>query len=88
VADSIRQSVTIPGELARKIERAAKQQHETFSKALLRFARIGMSEEERARKRLRAVVYKIQAAATEEEAARYEDELVEAIFGPQRERRA
>ena len=40
------------------------------------------------RKRLRAVVHKIQAAATEEEAARYEDELVEAIFGPQRERRA
>ena len=87
MAKSVRQSVTIPGELAREIERGAKRRHATFSKALVDYARRGIYEEQRALEKLRLVVRKIQAALTEEEAAavRYEDELVEAIFGPHRE---
>ena len=84
MAKSVRQSVTIPGELAREIERGAKRRHATFSKALVDYARRGIYEEQRALEKLRLVVRKIQAAPTEEDAARYEDELVEVIFGPQR----
>ena len=84
MAKSIRQSVTVPDELARKIARGAKRRHETFSKALVDYARRGIYEEQRAFEKLRLVVRKIQAAPTEEDAARYEDELVEVIFGPQR----
>ena len=81
---SVRQSVTVPAELAREIEREAKRRHETFSKALLHYARVGMTEEQRAVKKVRSLMRKIQAAPTAEEADRlYGDELIETIFGPQ-----
>jgi|SRR5262252_4602878 len=84
MTDSVRQSVTIPGELAREIERGAKRQHETFSKSMLRYVRLGIAEEQRAQERLRDVVRKIRSAPTTEEAETFTNELTEAIFGPQR----
>jgi len=84
MADSVRQSITIPGELARKIKRGAKRQHETFSKALLHYARLGIAEEERAERNLRGIVDKIRSAPTAEAAEAFTDELTEAVFGPQR----
>lgn len=81
---AIRQSVTIPGDLAELIERL-KQQNESISKVLLRYARLGIREEERREQELRSLVRKIQAAPTPEEADRlYGDELIETVFGPQR----
>lgn len=84
---AIRQSVTIPGDLAELIERK-KQQDESISKVLVRYARLGIAEEARARVRLREVVRKIQAAPSEAAAEAYVDELTEGLFGPQRQGRA
>ena len=86
MAASVRQSVTVPADLARRIARDARQRHQTFSKTLLDYARLGLLEEERAKKRLRDVAEKIQAAPTPEAAGHYAGELTEAIFGPPRKK--
>ena len=87
MAKSLRQSVTIPADLAREIEREARRQHKTFSKALIDYTRAGLTEQQRARRKLRSLVRKIQAAPTFEEADRlYGEELIETIFGPQEPR--
>jgi hypothetical protein len=51
---SIRQSVTVPGELVGKIARGAQRKHLTFSKALIEYARAGVTEEERDQRKMRA----------------------------------
>jgi hypothetical protein len=73
----------VPADLAWKIGQGAKRNHQTFSKALVEYARRGVAEEERARERLRGVVEKIQAAKSSEEAEALGAELMEAVFGPQ-----
>lgn len=80
---SKRQSITFPGELWQQVEWGAKRQHETFSKAVLRYVRQGLAEEAKAKERLREVVRKIQAAGSDAAADAYVDELTEAVFGPQ-----
>ena len=88
ITGSIRQSVTVPDDLARKIQRNAKRKHQTFSKALVDYARLGVAEEEKAKQKLGLVVRKIQAASSDEEAESLALELTEAIFGPQSPSRA
>jgi hypothetical protein len=83
MASSVRQSVTVPADLARQIQRDAKRKHQTFSKTLLDYARVGLVERDRRFKQLHEVVEKIQSAATAEDAAQFDEELEEAIFGPQ-----
>jgi metal-responsive CopG/Arc/MetJ family transcriptional regulator len=88
MANSVRQSVTIPGDLARQIDGAAKRRRETFSKSLLHYARRGIAEEQKTEQALRAVLRKIRAETSDSEAESYAAELTEIVFGPQRERRA
>ena len=83
IADSIRQSITIPGDLIRDIRRSAKLRHETISATLIHYVRTGIAEEQKAKKKLASVVEKIRAAPTPEDVKRYTDELAEALFGPQ-----
>lgn len=79
-----RQSVTIPGDLVRDLQRSAKHRHETVSATLIHYARAGIAEEQKAKQKLRDLVKKIQAAPTPQEAEqKYGDELIETIFGPQ-----
>ena len=88
MAKSVRQSVTVPAELAREIEQGAKRRHETFSKALVNYARLGIKEEEKTLRQLRAVFRKIRAAKSDSEAETYGEQLIEIMFGPQQEPRA
>jgi hypothetical protein len=79
---SIRQSVTVPEDLARKIGRGAKKKHLIFSKALIEYDRLGVAGQREAAIGGR-VVEKIQAATSREEAEALTVELTEAVFGPQ-----
>jgi hypothetical protein len=80
---SIRQSVTVPGELAAKIASGAKRKHLTFSKALVEYARLGAAEEKQAKQKVRSVVEKIQAARSQEAAELLTAELRDTVLGPQ-----
>jgi hypothetical protein len=59
---SIRQSVTIPGELVGKIARGAKRKHLTFSKALIEYARVGVAEEEQTGRKMQSAVEKLRGS--------------------------
>jgi hypothetical protein len=54
VPSSHRQSVTIPIDLARKIEREARKRYQTFSKTLVDYARIGFEADQKAKSAPRA----------------------------------
>jgi hypothetical protein len=78
----IRQSVTVPGNLAAKIARGAKRKHLTFSKALIEYARLGVAEEARAKEKVRSAVEKMRAAKSLDETETLVTELAEAVLGP------
>jgi hypothetical protein len=80
-ARSVRQSVTIPANLAREVKRVAKERKLTMSRALVTLAEQGVEAEAAARTKL-AAAYE-QFIATKDPTKKNEagKELIQAIFG-------
>lgn len=80
-ATSVRQSVTIPAQLAVEVRRVAKQKHLTMSRALVTLAEKGVEAEAAARESLNSAYRQFMSAdgaAQKNEAGK---DLIRAIFG-------
>jgi hypothetical protein len=80
-AVSVRQSVTIPAQLAIEVERVAKKKHLTMSRALVVLAQRGVEAETAARDNLNATYRRFMAEndpARKDEAGK---DLIRTIFG-------
>ncbi len=78
---SVRQSVTIPAQLAREIRRVAKERNVTMSRALVTLAERGVKEETAARARLTAAYGKFMAERDPARKSEIGEDLIRAIFG-------
>lgn len=80
-ASCIRQSVTIPAQLAIEVERVAKKKHLTMSRALVMLAQRGVQAEAVARDSLNATYRRFMSETTLECKVEAGKELIRAIFG-------
>ena len=80
-ASSIRQSVTIPAELAVEVERLARKKHLTMSRALVVLAQSGVDAEAAARQNLNAAYRRFMAEADPARKDEAGKDLIRAIFG-------
>lgn len=78
---SVRQSVTIPAELAREVRRVAKERNVTMSRALVTLAERGVEAEAAARARLTATYEKFMAEGDPAKKSEVGEDLIRAIFG-------
>lgn len=80
-ASSVRQSVTIPAQLAIEVERVARKKHLTMSRALVVLAQRGVEAEAAARDNLNATYRRFLSEADPERKGEAGKDLVRAIFG-------
>jgi hypothetical protein len=80
-ASSIRQSVTIPAQLAIEVERVAKKKHLTMSRALVVLAQRGVEAEAAARDDLNATYRRFMSETDPERKGEAGKDLIRAIFG-------
>jgi hypothetical protein len=80
-ASSVRQSVTIPAQLAIEVERVARKKHLTMSRALVVLAQRGVEAEAAARDNLNATYRRFLSEADPECKGEAGKDLVRAIFG-------
>ena len=80
-ARSVRQSVTIPAQLALEVRRVAKERKVTMSRALVTLAEQGVEAEATARARLAAVYQEFMSEADPAKKNEAGRELIHAIFG-------
>jgi hypothetical protein len=80
-SSSIRQSVTIPAELAIEVERVAREKHLTMSRALVALAQRGVEAEAAARENLNGTYRRFMAEADPERKGEAGKDLIRAIFG-------
>ncbi len=80
-AQSVRQSVTIPAQLAIEIERVAKKKHLTMSRALVVLAQRGVEAEAAARNDLNATYRRFMSETDPERKGEAGKDLIRAIFG-------
>ena len=78
---SIRQSVTIPPQLATAVRRVAKEKHLTMSRALVVLAQRGVEAETAARDNLKATYRRFMFEADPERKGEAGKDLIRAIFG-------
>lgn len=78
---SVRQSVTIPAELAREVRRVAKERDVTMSRALVTLAERGVEAEAVARARLKAAYEKFMAEGDSVKKSEIGENLIREIFG-------
>lgn len=78
---SVRQSVTIPAELAIEVRRVAKQRHLTMSRALVALAERGVEAEAAARDNLNAAYQKFMSEIDIGRKNEAGKELIRSIFG-------
>jgi len=78
---SVRQSVTIPAQLAVEVERVAKKKHLTMSRALVVLAQRGVEAEAAARNDLNATYRRFISEADPERKGEAGKDLIRAIFG-------
>jgi len=78
---SIRQSVTIPAELAIAVGRVARKEHLTMSRALVTLAQRGVDAEAAARENLNATYRRFMAETDSERKGEAGKDLIRAIFG-------
>jgi hypothetical protein len=81
MATSVRQSVTIPAQLAIEVERVAKKRHLTMSRALVVLAQRGVEAEAAARDSLNATYRRFRSEADPERKGEAGKDLIRAIFG-------
>ena len=80
-APSVRQSVTIPAQLAIEVERVAKKEHLTTSRALVLLAQRGVDAESAARAHLNTTYRRFMAEADPDRKGEAGKDLIRAIFG-------
>jgi hypothetical protein len=80
-APSVRQSVTIPAQLAIEVERVARKEHLTISRALVLLAQRGVDAESAARTHLNATYRRFMAEADPERKGEAGKDLIRAVFG-------
>ena len=78
---SVRQSVTIPAQLARELRRVAKERNVTMSRALVTLAEQGVEAEAAARAKLTATYEKFMAESDPARKSEVGEDLIRAIFG-------
>jgi metal-responsive CopG/Arc/MetJ family transcriptional regulator len=78
---SVRQSVTIPAQLAIEVERVARKKHLTRSRALAVLAQRGVEAEAEARDRLNATYRRFVSEADPARKGEAGKDLIRAIFG-------
>ena len=76
-----RQSVTIPAQLAVEVERVARKEHLTTSRALVVLAQRGVEAEAAARANLNATYRRFMAEADPERKNEAGKDLIRAVFG-------
>ena len=80
-APSVRQSVTIPAELAVEVERVARKKHLTKSRALVVLAQRGVEAEAAARQNLNATYRRFMVEADRGRKGEAGKDLIRTIFG-------
>src|SRR5580658_8133879 len=80
-ASSVRQSVTIPAQLAREVRRVAKERRLTASRALVELAQRGVEAEAEARANLDATYRRFMSEADPKRKGEAGKDLIRAIFG-------
>ena len=80
-APSVRQSVTIPAQLAVEVERVARKKHLTMSRALVVLAQRGVEAEAAARANLSATYRRFMSEADPERKSEAGKDLIRAVFG-------
>jgi hypothetical protein len=80
-ATSVRQSVTIPAQLAIEVERVARKKHLTKSRALVVLAQRGVEAEAAARDSLNATYRRFLSEADPGRKGEAGKDLIRAIFG-------
>jgi hypothetical protein len=80
-ASSVRQSVTIPSQLAIEVERVAKKKHLTMSKALVTLAQRGVEAEAEARRSLNSTYRRFMSEDDPGRKGEAAKDLIRAIFG-------
>jgi hypothetical protein len=78
---SVRQSVTMPVELAAEVKRVARKKHLTMSRALVDLAQRGVEAEAAARENLQAAYRRFMAESNPKRKGEAGQDLVRAIFG-------
>ena len=78
---SVRQSVTLPAQLATEVRRVAKERHLTTSRALVALTQRGIEAEAEARQNLNATYRRFMAEADPERKGEAGKDLIRAIFG-------
>ena len=81
MASSVRQSVTIPAQLAVEVARVARKKHLTTSRALVVLAQRGVEAEAAARANLNATYRRFMAEADPGRKNEAGKDLIRAIFG-------
>jgi hypothetical protein len=80
-ASSVRQSVTIPPQLAARVRVFAKKHHLTTSRALVVLAERGVEAEAAARENLNATYRRFMAEADPQRKGEAGKDLIRAVFG-------
>ena len=80
-ASSVRQSVTIPAQLAVEVERVARKMHLTMSRALVALAQRGVEADAEARAHLNATYRRFMTEADPERRKEEGKDLIRAVFG-------
>lgn len=80
-ASSVRQSVTLPAQLAVEVRRVAKERHLTTSRALVVLAQRGIEAEAEARTNLKKTFGQFMAETDPERRAEAGKDLIREIFG-------
>jgi hypothetical protein len=78
---SVRQSVTIPAQLAREVRRVAKEHNVTMSRALVTLAERGVEAEAADRAGLTAAYEQFMAEGDPARKSEVGEDLIRAIFG-------
>lgn len=78
---SVRQSVTMPAQLAREVRRVAKERNVTMSRALVTLAERGVEAEAAARTKLAAAYEQFMAEGDPARKGEVGEDLIRAIFG-------
>jgi hypothetical protein len=78
---SVRQSVTIPAQLAREVRRVAKERNVTMSRALVTLAERGVEAEAAARASLTTAYERFMAEGEPARKSEAGEDLIRAIFG-------
>ena len=80
-SSSIRQSVTLPAQLAIEVRRVAKEKHLTTSRALVELAQRGVEAEAEARANLNSTYHRFMSEVDPERKGEAGKDLIRAIFG-------